>query len=109
MLSSVTLVIAQTDVIRYMLTWPIVKGRIGKWTMALSKFSLQYVPQKAVKGKALVDFLAQHPSPYDFGGHDVDIGMVQTHDNYWTMYFDGSCTSVSAGVGIIIQSPNHSR
>ena len=49
-----------------MLTRPIVKGRIGKWTMALSEFSLQYVPQKAVKGQALADFLAQHPSPYDW-------------------------------------------
>ncbi|KAM2078098.1 hypothetical protein COP1_024346 [Malus domestica] len=44
MLPSVTQVIAQTDVIRYMLTRPIVKGRIGKWMMALSEFSLQYVP-----------------------------------------------------------------
>ncbi|KAM1607584.1 hypothetical protein ACFX1Z_028150 [Malus domestica] len=50
MLPSVTQVITQTDVIRYMLTRPIVKGQIGKWTMALSEFSLQYVPQKAVKG-----------------------------------------------------------
>ena len=44
MLPSVTQVIAQTDVIWYMLTRPIVKGRIGKWTMALSELSLQYVP-----------------------------------------------------------------
>ncbi|KAM1755468.1 hypothetical protein ACFX12_007795 [Malus domestica] len=81
-LPSVTQVIAQTDVIRYMLTRPIVKGRIGKWTMALSEFSLQYVPQKAVKGQTLADFLAQHPSPYGFGGTDVEIGMVATCDNY---------------------------
>ncbi|XP_070668995.1 uncharacterized protein [Malus domestica] len=109
MLPSVTQVIAQTDVIRYMLTRPIVKGRIGKWTMALSEFSLQYVPQKAVKGQALADFLAQHPSPYGFGDTDVEIGMVETRDNYWTMYFDGSSTSSSAGVGVVIQSPNHDR
>ncbi|KAM1083854.1 hypothetical protein ACFX19_022598 [Malus domestica] len=25
------------------------------------------------------------------------------------MYFDGSCASSSAGVGIVIQSPNHDR
>ncbi|XP_070677818.1 uncharacterized protein [Malus domestica] len=75
-------VITQTDVIQYMLTRPIVKGRIGKWTLALSEFSLQYVPQKAVKGQTLVDFLAQHPSPYGFGGNDVEIGMVGAHDNY---------------------------
>ncbi|XP_070681686.1 uncharacterized protein [Malus domestica] len=109
MLPSVTQVIAQTDVILYMLTRPIVKGRIGKWTMALSEFSLQYVPQKAVKGQALADFLAQHPSPYGFGGTDVEIGMVETRGNYCMMYFDGSSTSSSAGVGIVIQSPNHDR
>ncbi|KAM1224306.1 hypothetical protein ACFX2G_044185 [Malus domestica] len=109
MLPSVTQVIAQTDVIRYMLTRPIVKGRIGKWTMALSEFSLQYVPQKAVKGQALADFLAQHPSPYGFGDTDVEIGMVEARDNYWMMYFDGSSTSSSAVVGVVIQSPNHDR
>ncbi|CAN6703759.1 unnamed protein product [Malus baccata var. baccata] len=109
MLPSVTQVIAQTDVIRYMLTRPIVKGRIGKWTMALSEFSLQYAAQKAVKGQALADFLAQHPSPYGFGGNDVEIGMVHTRDNHWTMYFDVSRTSSSTGVGIVIQSPNHDR
>ena len=40
------------------------------------EFSLQYVPQKAIKGQALADFLAQHPSPYDFGGNDIEIGML---------------------------------
>ncbi|KAM1819040.1 hypothetical protein ACFX11_000762 [Malus domestica] len=67
MLPSVTQVIAQTDVIRYMLTRPIVKGRIGKWTMALSEFSLQYVPQKAVKGQTLADFLANTLPPMVLG------------------------------------------
>ncbi|KAM2893649.1 hypothetical protein FF1_008976 [Malus domestica] len=109
LLPSVTQVITQTDVIRYMLTRPIVKGQIRKWTMALSEFSLQYVPQKAVKGQALADFLAQYPSPYGFGDIDVEIGMVETRDNYWMMYFDGSSISSSAGVGIVIQSPNHNR
>ncbi|KAM1846899.1 hypothetical protein ACFX14_011249 [Malus domestica] len=82
MLPSVTQVIAQTDVIRYMLTRPIVKGRIGKWTMALSEFSLQYVPHKAIKGQTLANFLAQHLSPYGFGDTNVEIGMVETRANY---------------------------
>ncbi|CAN6712866.1 unnamed protein product [Malus baccata var. baccata] len=34
--------------------------RIGKWILALSKFSFQYVPQRAVKGQAIVDFLTEH-------------------------------------------------
>nr|XP_028959516.1 uncharacterized protein LOC114825271 [Malus domestica] len=40
-------------------------------------------------------------------GTDVEISMVETRDNYWTMYFDGSSTSSSDGVGNVIQSPNH--
>ncbi|XP_068309720.1 uncharacterized protein [Pyrus communis] len=109
MLPYVTQVIAQTDVIRYMLTRPIIKGRIGKWTLVLSHFSLQYIPQKAVKGQALADFLAQNLSPYGFRGNDVDIGLVATRDNHWTMHFDGSSTSTTTGVGIAIQSPDHYR
>ncbi|KAM1055806.1 hypothetical protein ACFX2I_029262 [Malus domestica] len=35
--------------------------------------------------------------------------MIQTWDNYWTLYFDGSNTSVLAGIGIVIQSPTHNR
>ncbi|GKV15290.1 hypothetical protein SLEP1_g26087 [Rubroshorea leprosula] len=35
-------------------------GRIGKWVLALSEFNLKYMPQKAVKGQALADFLADH-------------------------------------------------
>ncbi|XP_050147256.1 uncharacterized protein LOC126622495 [Malus sylvestris] len=77
--------------------------------MALSEFSLQYVPQKAVKGQALADFLAHHPSLYNFGGNDIKIGMVETRNNYWTMYFDGSSTSSSTGAGIVIQSLHHDR
>ena len=35
--------------------------------------------------------------------------MVETRDNYWTMYFDGSSTSASVDDGIVIQSPDHYR
>ncbi|XP_008356976.1 uncharacterized protein [Malus domestica] len=77
--------------------------------MALSEFNLQYVPQKAAKCQALADFLAHHPLPYSFRGNDIKIGMVETRNNYWTMYFDGSSTSSSAGAGIVIQSPHHDR
>ncbi|CAL2246496.1 unnamed protein product [Prunus armeniaca] len=50
MLPSVVQIISKTDLIKYMLTRPIIRGRIGKWTMALSEFTFQYVAQKSVKG-----------------------------------------------------------
>lgn len=34
---------------------------VGHWMLALSEFSLNYVPAQAVKGYAIADFLADHP------------------------------------------------
>ncbi|CAN6701118.1 unnamed protein product [Malus baccata var. baccata] len=53
-------IIAKTDVIKYMLSKPMLAGRIRKWILALSEFSFQYVPQRAVKGQAIADFLTEH-------------------------------------------------
>ncbi|CAL9012133.1 unnamed protein product [Prunus brigantina] len=50
MLPLVVQIISKTNLIKYMLTRPIIRGRIGKWTMALSEFTFQYVAQKSVKG-----------------------------------------------------------
>ena len=112
MLPSVIQIISQTDVIKYMLTRPIIRGRIGKWTMALSEFTFQYVSQKSVKGQALADFLAHHPSTEFEGAEEVDIGLVYVDSmikNYWTMYFDGSSTELSAGAGVIIETPEEHK
>lgn len=61
MLPVLVYVISPTDIVKYMLTRPIMRGRIGKWTLALMEFSFQYVSQRAVKGQAIADFLADHP------------------------------------------------
>jgi hypothetical protein len=33
-------------------------GRLGKWVVFMMEFDITYVPQKAIKGQALADFLA---------------------------------------------------
>ena len=38
------------DVIKHMLSKPILHSRIGKWALALTEYSLTYMPLKAVKG-----------------------------------------------------------
>ncbi|KAM1011396.1 hypothetical protein ACFX2C_046739 [Malus domestica] len=58
-------IIAKTDVIKYMLSKPMLTGRIGKWILALSEFNFQYIPQRAVKGQAIADFLAEHQESRD--------------------------------------------
>ncbi|CAL2277710.1 unnamed protein product [Prunus armeniaca] len=49
------------------------RGRIGKWTLALTEFAFRYVPQKAVKGQVVADFLADHPGEEIENMDSVDI------------------------------------
>jgi hypothetical protein len=50
LLSSHSIVVGQTDVIKYMLQNPIISGRIGKWAYALVEYDLAYEPLKSMKG-----------------------------------------------------------
>ncbi|KAM1500119.1 hypothetical protein ACFX1X_023109 [Malus domestica] len=65
MLPCHVLIIAKTDVIKYMPSKPMLVGRIGKWILVLPKFSFQYVPQRAIKGQVITDFFAEHQEPQD--------------------------------------------
>ena len=39
--------------------------RLAKWDMHLAPFDIEFMPQKAIKGKAIASFLAAHPCPDD--------------------------------------------
>ena len=41
----------------------VTKWSIEKMAILLSQYEMQFLPQKAVKGQAVVDFLAKHPDP----------------------------------------------
>jgi len=60
LLSAECTVICKDDVVRYMLSMPIMSGRIGKWILALSEFDLCYESAKAIKGQIMADFVTQH-------------------------------------------------
>ena len=49
LIKSLVYVVSQTDLMKYMLSQPLITGRIGKWSLALSKFTLVYFPHKSVK------------------------------------------------------------
>ncbi|CAN6558119.1 unnamed protein product [Malus baccata var. baccata] len=124
-------IIVKTDVIKYMLSKPMLTGMIGKWVLALSEFSFQYVPQRAVKGQAIADFLTEHqesqsevinipgslevtsiwiPPRKDISGKEDWVqqeirrvtGLWMTP---WKLYFDGSHTQKASGAGIVIVNP----
>ena len=76
LLSAECTVICKDDVVRYMLSMPIMSGRIGKWILALSELDLRYESAKAVKGQVMADFVTQH------------CGVVKTLQIVpWTLFF----------------------
>ena len=86
LLSAETIVICKSDVIKHMLSAPVLKGRLGKWMFALSEFDIRYQPAKAVKGQALADLVADRIST------DIAVVFIRACD-------DG------CGVGILLVSP----
>ena len=82
--------VSQTDLMKYMLNQSLIIGRIGKWSIAFSEFTFVYFPHKSVKGQALADFLANHPSLQIRTEQSVELGIYGAKKEPWILKFDGS-------------------
>ena len=89
------MVVSSFDVIKHMLSMPILNGRIGKWILALSEFNLRYESAKAVKGQIIADFITQH--------RDLSVEAISIVP--WALFFDGSSCNKGGGAGILLISP----
>ncbi|KAI5353032.1 hypothetical protein L3X38_005924 [Prunus dulcis] len=120
MLPHTIYIITKTDLIKYMLTRPMLRGKIGKWTLALTEFTFRFVPQKAVKGQAVADFLADHLGEEIENMDSLDIAnanlltrahvclnnpIYSIHLTLWKLYFDGSKTDKASGAGVVLEEP----
>ena len=88
-------IVSKADVIKHMLSMPILNGRVGKWIMALSEFDLRYESAKAVKGQIMADSVIHH--------RGSNIRYVELMP--WTLFFDGSSCRQGGGIRMIIISP----
>ncbi|KAK1651469.1 hypothetical protein QYE76_069274 [Lolium multiflorum] len=95
LLKAEIIVICKSDVIKHMLSAPILKGRLGKWMFALSEFDIRYQPAKAVKGQALADLIAER----------INTDVAALSVRAWTMFFDGSVCEDGCGIGMLLVSP----
>ncbi|XXG85664.1 hypothetical protein AAC387_Pa11g0701 [Persea americana] len=92
-------------------------AQLAKWSILLSQFDIRYVPQKAIKGQALVDFLAEHPLPKnsplkdDLSDERVYNVEASSPNASWNMYFNGATRTNEkgkpiSGIGILFVSPD---
>ncbi|XP_059288148.1 uncharacterized protein LOC132041451 [Lycium ferocissimum] len=90
--------------IKFVMSKPVLSDRLARWYLQFQQFEIVYVPQKAVKGQALADFLADHPIPDDWELTDElpdEDAMVIEIQQPWKMYFDGAAHREGAGAGVI--------
>ncbi|KAM1172911.1 hypothetical protein ACFX2G_023441 [Malus domestica] len=100
--------VAKADPVKYIMSKPVLTGRFAKWALLLNQYEIIYVPAKAVKGKALANFLVDHLISADWKISDdlpdeevfyIDIFLT------WMMFFDGSARADGAGAGVVFMSP----
>lgn len=86
------------DIIKHIISKPILHSRNGKWALSLTDSSLTYMPLKAMKGQVVTYFIINH-------------AMVETPQDFielepWKLYFDGSSHKEGTEIGVLIISPN---
>ena len=82
----------RNDPVKFLLTQPALSGRATKWLVKLMEFDIKCVMQKAVKGQALADLLANHPRWPEEEKHESLPLVLNTAWRHvpWTLYFDGA-------------------
>ncbi|XP_074315668.1 uncharacterized protein LOC141651875 [Silene latifolia] len=104
-------VVSKADPIKYILSRPVLSGRLAKWAVLLKQYDLVFVSQKAIKGQVIADFFADHPVPTEWELSDELPGEEIFYVDIlppWQMYFDGAARRDGAGAGVVFISPqNH--
>src|SRR3954464_6236154 len=114
-------VISKVNPLRLLMTKPSsLNGRLAKWAILLSQYDMHFLPQKAIKGQAITDFMEENPTPgfgrlyEDIPDESAKVHLAQTtlEDQVWQMFFDRASRvnpsgDLAAGVGIALFSPHH--
>ena len=80
------------DPLKYLFEKPALTGKLACWLLLLAEFDIKYVTRKSVKGRAVAEFLADHPveGPDDVGFEFPDESVMTTTNDVWLLYFDGA-------------------
>src|SRR4051812_47625461 len=55
-------VISKVNPLRLLMTKPSsLNGRLAKWAILFSQYDMHFLPQKAIKGQSIANFMAENP------------------------------------------------
>jgi hypothetical protein len=71
--------------------------RITQWVVEIGQYDIEFIPRRAIKSQALVDFIGEWT--------DSDLRGIDELPDHWVMYFDGSYILKEAGASVMLIPP----
>ncbi|XP_059638838.1 uncharacterized protein LOC132281120 [Cornus florida] len=100
--------ITKYDRLRYLLSRPIISGRVARWLLMLAEFDIQCLAPCAILSQAMADLVAQFPSgnfepvhddlPYD----EFESLCCADENMMGTLSFNRLSTSTGGGAGVVL-------
>ncbi|GKB28898.1 reverse transcriptase domain-containing protein [Tanacetum coccineum] len=90
--------------IKQIISRPDVAKRLQKWSNMLGEHNITYWPRTSVKGQILADFLIEKPDE-----NLPDTSVVETPQEPWILFTDGSSCVDGSGAGLILTSPEGTK
>ncbi|GJU31294.1 reverse transcriptase domain-containing protein [Tanacetum coccineum] len=89
--------------IRQILNKPEVSRKLAKYAVELRAYIIMYVPQNAIKGQVLADFINEIP----IGTKHLEICGLTDEENLkeWTLYTDEASILKGVGIGLVAIDP----
>ena len=83
-------------------------GCLLKWAIELSQFDIEFLPQLAIKGQALADFIAEFTTPEGKRPDETPTAPIIKLPT-WKLYVDGSSNEGGYGACLILISSEEHR
>ncbi len=105
------LVVARMDPLKYLFKKPALTRKLSRWLIVLAEFDLTYVAKKTIKGRAIAEFCASHPTNGEALNDDFPNKEILTTETsiLWRMYFDGAANQYGYGIGVLLVAPDGSH
>ena len=100
-------VVSKIDPLRYLFQVPSLTGKISQWLVLLTKFDIDYITTKVIKGRVVAEFLAlnavEGEEQWNLEFSDKNLALIECRE--WKLYFDGAVNNKGVGLGVILVMP----